>query len=176
MSTSVPKHAPGRVAHSTEIRAAVFHDAPLRNELYRTLYESKLSAEEVAFQLGISPSYLRRAVLTTESGVRFPADLVGKLMRVCGDYRALALLAAECDHIAVSLPKIRRGKKNAAEAVNNAAANFHALIGDMLAFFARPTAPAAAAIRARVRNHLAEMAAIEWAVRDFQQLDLEMTA
>lgn len=176
MTPSVSKHAPGRARPSTENRPTVFHNAPLRHELYRTLYESKLSAEEIAWRLGISPSYLRRAVLTTESGVRFPADLLAALMRCCNCYRALELLAAECDHTAVPLPKIRRTKNSAAEVVNETAAEFHALMADLMSFFARPDAAAAAGIRSRLRAHLSAMAAIDLALRNYGQMDLPLEA
>ncbi len=176
MTPSVSKHAPGRATTSTENRPTVFHDAPLRHELYRTLYESDLSAEEVAWRLQISPSYLRRAVLTTESGVRFPADLLTTLMRACADYRALALIAGECDHIAVPLPKIRRAKNNPTETVNEMAAGFHALMADLMAFFARPDASSAAGIRERLRSHMSAMAAIERALRSYRQMELPLEA
>lgn len=174
MTTPIPKRAPGRAARATNIPPAVYQDTPLRHELYRTLCESKLSAEEIAWQLHISPSYLRRAVLTTESGVRFPADLLSTLMQLCGDYRALALIARECDHVAVPLPRIRRAKKQPAEAVNAIAANFHALVGDLMAFAAAADSTAVAGIRARIRRHLADMAAIDRSLSTFEQMDLDL--
>lgn len=175
MTTPIPKRAPGRAARTTETAPAVFQDTPLRHELYRTLYESKLSAEEIAWQLHISPSYLRRAVLTTESGVRFPADLLGALMRLCGNYRALALIARECDHVAVPLPQIRRAKKQPLETVNATAANFHALVCDLMEFAAHPSGAAVPGIRARIRRHLADMAAMDRALGTFAQMDLDLT-
>ncbi|HZZ78438.1 MAG TPA: phage regulatory CII family protein [Gemmataceae bacterium] len=148
----------------------------MRHELYRTLYEAKASAEEIAFRLGISSSYLRRAVLTTESGVRFPADLLVPLMHECDDYRVLAHMARECEHIAVQVSRIRRARNAAPETVNELASGFHAMAGDLMSFFAHPEPAAAAGIRQRLRKHLALIVAIEEALRGYGQLDLELSA
>jgi hypothetical protein len=173
MTSPIPKRAPGRAAPAMEISPVVFHGSPLRHELYRTLYGSKLSAEEIAQRLGISGSYLRRAVLTGDSAVRFPLDLFVELMRQCDDFRALQLIARECGYVAVPVAQIRQTKKKAAESMNETAAGVHALIGDLIAFFARPEATAVAGIRQRIRRHLAAMAALDEAVRSYTQMELE---
>jgi hypothetical protein len=176
VTSPASKHAPGRLATATEIPPAVFHDRPLRHELHRSLAQAKLSAEEIAWRLGVSPSYLRRAVLTGQSAVRFPGDLLAAFMRLCGDYRALELIASECDHIAVHLPKARRMKSNPMQFVSETAASFHALMADLIEFFAAPDAPAAIALRERLRKQLGALAAIEVALRDYRQMDLPLEA
>ena len=172
MTSPIPKHAPGRALPATETQPAVFHDSPLRHELHRTLHEAKLSTEELAWRLGLSPSYLYRAVLTTTSAVRFPADLLAELMRQCGDYRTLEYLARECGYIAVPVAKIRRAKKTPAEVGNETAAGFHAWIADLMAFFSRPEHSAAAAIRGRLRRQLADLAVLDQAIQTFAQMEL----
>jgi hypothetical protein len=136
------------------------------------LHEAKQSSEEIAWRLGVSPSYLYRTVLTTTSAVRFPADLLTGLMRLCDDYRCLAHIARECDHVAIPVASIRRTKKTPAERLNETAAGFHALLGDLLAFFAAPNREAAATIRQRTRRLLADVAALDQAVRTYSQMEL----
>jgi hypothetical protein len=174
MSPSNTKHAPGRIAPSMSVPPAVFHDRPLRHELHRSLAAATLSAEEIAQGLGISPSYLRRAVLTGQAAVRFPADLLAPFMHLCNDYSPLAQIASECGHIVVPLAKARRAKSSPVQSLSENAAGFHALMADLIAFFERPAAGSAPDLRARLRKHASAMVALDQALRDFKQMDLPL--
>jgi hypothetical protein len=98
------------------------------------------------------------------------------LMRCCDCYRALELIAAECGHVAVQIPKARRMKNSPAETVSETAGDFHGLMADLIAHFRSPDAQAAKDLRARIRRHLAAMAAIDLALRNSRQMDLPLEA
>ncbi len=65
----------------------------LKDILYLALHSSKKSASEIADQLGVSENYLYRSVMPTESGVKFPVELLIPFMRATENFQPLRHIA-----------------------------------------------------------------------------------
>lgn len=74
--------------------------------LYETFHRSRKHPKEIADQVGVSYSYLARAVLgDNPSGCNFPIRLLVPLMRAAGNYSALKVIARECGFLLVKPPR-----------------------------------------------------------------------
>jgi len=144
----------------------------LKSTLYTTVHGSKKSVEQLADEIGVSPSYLYRACLDGESGCRFPLDLLIPLMNAAGDYSVLEHLNSRCDRLTASMPRVARLKRKDAEAVNEISGNFNAVMAQVLKFFAKPDQSHADAIGQALHRHLCEVAALGRAVKTFTQKEM----
>jgi hypothetical protein len=144
----------------------------LKSTLYTTVHGSKKSVEQIADEIGVSPSYLYRACLEGESGCRFPLDLLIPLMNATGDYSLLEHLNARCERITVSMPRVARLKAKDPQAINEIGRSFNEVMGQVLEFFEKPVMGRIAAIEEGLHKHLCEVAALKRAVKTFAQKEL----
>jgi hypothetical protein len=185
MTSSHTEHAPGRALASTKncrLHSNLHSNQPrsrpplsLKTSLYLTVHSSKLSVEQIADALGISPSYLYRAVLEGESGVRFPVDLVPRLMEVTGDFRTLDFLAANSGQLLVSIPRARALKrKSVARIILETERQFNSLLEKILDYLADPKAASIRELKAELRRHLSEIRALALALESWSQRELDL--
>jgi hypothetical protein len=84
----------------------------LKDALYTTIHNNKLSIEAIADPLNMAPSYLYRAALPdpdtdgpNASGVRFPLRQLVPLIRITGDCGVLDLIEFQLGRVAIPIPK-----------------------------------------------------------------------
>lgn len=154
--------------------AAIFVRAgqeALKKHLYATIHGSGKSVEQLAFELGISPSYLYRAVLPGEAGCRFPLELLPALMSATGDYRVLEYLAAETNRVVVTMRRVKQLKALEPTVVTRLSQQFADCMVQLIQSFDAPQEDAEELL-ARLYRHLCDVASIRLAVRDRRQREL----
>jgi hypothetical protein len=170
MRASLPAIAPVANERSRVSFALSEMDA-LKKHLWGTIHSNKMSVESIAFELGVSPSYLYRAALPGQSGCRFPLDLLLNLMRVTGDYRVLEFVAGEANRCLITMRQVRKVKAGDAAFINAMTRTFNEAMAGLLECFETPAYPAEDLL-ALLYKHLCDVAAMRRAVASRRQREL----
>ena len=170
MKASIPASPPVANERSRGSFARGEMDA-LKKQLWITIHSNKKGVETIAFELGISPSYLYRAVLPGQSGCRFPLDLLLGLMSVTGDYRVLEFVAGEANRGLITMRQVRKVKANDPAFINAMTRTFNEAMAGLLECFETPAYPAEDLL-ALLYKHLCDVAAMRRAVAGRRQREL----
>jgi len=76
----------------------------LRKVLYSTIHKKKKSIEQIADEVGCSPSLLYRCANINDLDARFPLERLLPLMRSAGDFSVLKHLASRSGYLLYKLP------------------------------------------------------------------------
>ncbi|MFB3828928.1 MAG: phage regulatory CII family protein [Bryobacteraceae bacterium] len=144
----------------------------LKTQIYFTIRGSKKSVEQLADEVGCSASLLYRYGLDGESGAEFPLKRLLPLMQATGDFRILRHLNARCGLITVNQPRVRRLKLKDPKTVNEIQQNFATLFAEFCKFCEAASKEQVAELLDAIHLHACDVAAMDRAVRDFQQGDL----
>jgi hypothetical protein len=96
------------------------------------------SVAELAFELGVSGSYLYRAVETGASGCRFPLDLLLPLIEATADFRVLDYLNFQCQRLSIDMPRANLLGRTDLRLLSEVGRDFHVLMGAVLALLGKP--------------------------------------
>lgn len=82
----------------------------LKDVLHKVVFESKLSARQIAEELGISYSMLTNAAHPELDTFKFAARYVIPITKITGDFRLLDFMEQSCGRVAFALPEIPGSK------------------------------------------------------------------
>lgn len=144
----------------------------LKTQIYMTIRASKKSVEQIADEVGCSASLLYRYGLDGESGAEFPLKRLIPLMQATGDTRILRHLNARSGLATVSQPRVRKLKLKDPQVINEIQQNFTHLFAEFCKFCETASKEQVAGLLDAIHKHACDVAAMDRAVRDFQQGDL----
>jgi len=147
--------------------------ADLKTETLLTIRGSKKSVEQLADELGCSASLLYRYGLEGESGADMPLKRLLPLMAATNNYRILRHLNSRCGFLTVSQPRVRRLKAKDPRVVNEMQRNFSDLLTQFCEFVDAAPADQVSALLDAIHRHACDVAAMDRAVRDWQQREME---
>jgi transposase-like protein len=145
----------------------------LKTQIYMTIRGSKKSVEQIADEVGCSASLLYRYGLDGESGAEFPLKRLIPLMQATGDYRILRHLNARCGLMTVSQPRARRLKLKDPRIINEIQRNFSEVLARFCEFCESAPREQVQALLDAIHRHACDVAAMDRAVRTFQQQEME---
>lgn len=144
----------------------------LRSVIKRTILGAKKSVAQIADEMGCSESILYRYGLDGESGAEMPLSRLIPLMRATDDYRILRHIAARCDHVAVKVRRVAALKKKDPAILNEIQGRFAKMMADFCAYTAEASEAETLGLLDTIARHLADVAAMKRAVKDYRQEDL----
>lgn len=112
----------------------------LKSFLYKTIHRNAKTVSQLADETGISASYLYRAGLPEDqSGVKFPIEYLIPLMKATKDYSVLAYIAKTCGFLTVKVPRVKGGKNEEIDLVENYQDTTTKALRCLREFFNQPT-------------------------------------